>query len=237
MLNKQLHSCSQCAMSELCLPLGVDKDELKSLEELVDSSSPLHRGDTIYRQGERFEKIYAVKSGSLKSVLLDENGEEHILGFYLPGELVGLDGIYPERYASSAIALETVVTCEIDYSRLSELCSKVASLQKQVFRLLSRDIYESHNELSVHAELTAEQKLANFINNLSARYEARGFLANQFPLSMPRQDIANYLGMAPETVSRLLKRFKEQGLLNIDKNVIYIPQQDALTELVHCQNQ
>ncbi|MCL4136902.1 UNVERIFIED_CONTAM: hypothetical protein GTU68_003741 [Idotea baltica] len=207
---------------------------MQQLEDLIETSKALHSGDIVYDQGEKFNKIYAIKSGSLKSVFLDEAGNERITGFHLPGELVGLDGIYSEQYASTAIALETVVMCEFDFSALSDLCLEIKSLQKQVFRLLSRDIHESQNEQSKHIDLTAEQKLANFLNNLSARYQARNFSAIQFPLTMPRQDIANHLGMAPETISRLLKRFKEKGIVEIEKNTIHLVNESALDDVVYC---
>lgn len=204
------------------------------LEKLVNSTKPIRAGEIVYRQGSQFDKIYAIKSGSLKSVAVDESGDEKIIGFHLPGELLGIEGVYPEEYPASTIALETVVMCEMDYTGLTKLCTEIPSLQNQVFRLLSRDINLSQAEHSKSVDQTAEQKLANFLNNLSARYEARGFSQTEFPLTMTRQDIARYLGMAPETVSRLLKRFKEQNVIEINRGTISLSDTQALEDIVVC---
>lgn len=127
--------------------------------------------------------------------------------------------------------------CGFDFSELSRLCIEIPSLQKQMFRLISRNINGFQNEQSKTKDLTAEQKLADLLNNLSVRYQTCNFSAIKFPLTMPRQDIANHLAMAPETVSRLLKRFRENGIVQIEKNVIHLVNEQALEEVVHCQNQ
>lgn len=231
---KARHSCTYCAMSKICIPLGVSQEDLHRLEQLIENSKSLQTGAHIYNQGDKLQKIYAVKSGAVKSVSLDDQGHEHVVGFHLPGELVGLDGIYPEQHISTTIALDTTVMCEMEYSQLESLCAEIPSLQHQMFRLLSRDIYDSHLSKSEASDQTAEQKLANFLHNLSIRYEARGFSATKFPLTMPRQDIANYLNLAPETVSRLLKRFKDRGYLLIESKQLNILDIEALEAINEC---
>jgi len=228
------HSCSLCAMSHICLPLGVEKKDIEQLELLVKTSASLHQNDTVFRQGDAFTKVYAVKSGTLKSTRVDENGNERIIGFHLPGELIGLDGIYPNTYCSSTTALDTAALCEMNYDKLTELCSTIPSLQRQLLRLLSRDIYDSHINHAENAEQTAMQKLASFLHNLSIRYELRGYSASDFKLAMSRQDIANHLGLTPETVSRLLKRFKEDEIVAIENKHIHIQNPKALEDILHC---
>lgn len=228
------HSCSHCAMNQICLPLGVDKADIELLENLVQTSSVKQQNASILHQGDKFTRVYAVKSGTLKSTRVDENGNEHVIAFHLPGELIGLDGIYPEEYSSTVTALDTSVLCEMDYEKLTELCTSLPALQRQLLRLLSRDIYESNVSLSENADQTAMQKVAAFLHNLSVRYECRGYSATDFWLAMTRQDIASHLGITPETVSRVLKRFKEDGLVKIENRYISILDLPALQDIVHC---
>jgi CRP/FNR family transcriptional regulator len=236
MEHAQLHSCSKCAMSQICLPLGIAKTDVELLENLIQSSETLQANDAIFRQGERFSKVYAVKSGTFKSSRIDEQGNEHVTAFHLPGELIGLDGIYPDAYSSTTSALDTAVLCSMDYDELTELCTNIPALQRQLLRLLSRDIYESYKANAENADHTAAQKLASFLNNLSTRYEIRGYSALSFHLAMSRQDIASHLGLPPETVSRLLKRFKHDGLIDIENRHIELKDVGGLDAVVACAN-
>ena len=222
-------------MSQICLPLGLQKDDLEKLEELIQTSSTIQSGEHIYHQGDPFKKVFAVKAGTIKSTRVDEFGNQHVVDFHLPGELVGLDGIYPTKYLSAATALDTVVVCSMDYDNLTELCTTIPALQRQLLRLLSRDIYESHITQSDNAEQTAEQKLAAFLHNLSARYELRGYSATEFILTMSRQDIASHIGVAPETVSRLLKRFKQSNIIEIENRHISILDVSHLGSIINCK--
>ncbi|MGM0563494.1 MAG: helix-turn-helix domain-containing protein [Pseudomonadota bacterium] len=221
-------SCSQCAMGDLCLPVGLSRDELDRLEGIVQSGTSCHEGDTLFRTGQLFQCLYAVRSGMFKTVAVDEKGDEHILGFYLPGELVGLESIYPGRYTCTAVALDTSSVCHIDFDQLSSLAGDVRTLQQQMFRLMSKEMCT--NKVTV-GERAAEQKLAQFLVELSDRYAQRGYSAQQFNLAMPRRDIASYLTMAAETVSRLFKRFQGEGVLEIDRRHLTILDKSRLVEI------
>lgn len=221
-------------MSELCLPLGLNEADLGKLEQLVDTSAVMHAGDVIIGQGAPFKKIYAVKSGMCKSTRVDQAGTEYVQSFHLPGELFGLDAIYAKKYGFSVVALNTAVLCELDYAELESLCSSIPSLQRQLFNLLSRDIYTSHVNPIEHFDQTAEQKLAGFLHNLLSRLQARGHATMQIHLPMSRRDIANHLGLAPETISRLLKKFQQQGVVEIDNRDVNVVDADKLEKLVHC---
>jgi len=228
----QPHSCSLCSLGSICLPLGVDKTGLARLEALVQNSQVQHDGDAVIHQGDPFTKIYAIKSGMYKSIKLNADGHETITGFHLPGELVGLDAIYPKEYTSSTVALTSSVVCQIDYEQLTELSTHIPALQRQIMNLLSKEINNSNALLS---ELTAEQKLASFIRNLATRYEIRGYSGSELVLAMTRQDIANHLGMAAETVSRLLKRFQDKGVLRIKHREVKILDPEQLLRLTGCE--
>jgi len=221
-------------MSEICLPLGLEAGDINKLESIVTATAVKQAGDKVLHQGDPFSKVYAVKSGMCKSYRFDESGAEYVQSFHLPGELFGLDAIYAKRYAFSVEALETSVLCEMDFDELQVLCSAVPALQRQLFNLLSRDLYTSHVSSVEHFDQTAEQKLAGFLHNLLVRFQARGRSSSELHLSMSRRDIANHLGLAPETISRLLKRFQDSEVVSINNRLIVIEDINRLEKMVHC---
>ncbi len=225
--------CSQCALGKLCLPLGLDSQDMVALENIIEPSSPYKENQSVYEADQKFERIYAVKSGMFKTVVMDANGNEHILGFHLPGELFGLDAIYPQKYISTAISLGTSSVCGINYTDLETLAGKLPSLQRQLFSLMSKEVHTSQAMTVEHA---ADQKLAGFILALASRYKQRGYSETRFNLVMPRRDIANHLNMAPETVSRLFKRFQNEGLIDIKRTDLHITQIENLKRLAGCSS-
>jgi CRP/FNR family transcriptional regulator len=209
--------CSNCSLAELCLPMGLDRLDVERLDDVVAPEGPLRGGEHLYRSGDPFQAIYAVRSGYIKTYVNDDTGREQVLGFHLPGELVGLDAIYPERHQCNAVALDTATVCKLPYEQIAELAGKIPSLQKQMFRLLSKDIHAGH----VHSgDFTAEERLSGFLMSMSARLKQRGYSSTHFLLAMPRRDIANYLRLATETVSRVFKRFQDEGLIAVERREI-----------------
>ena len=226
---ERLHNaCSQCSLHDLCLPLGVSAEDLDLLDSLVETVGPLHGKDHLFRQGDPFRFLYAVRSGCIKSYVDTENGEEQVLGFHLPGDLVGLDAIDRDRHRHSAVALDTALLCCLPFAQLSELARRVPGLQKQLFRLMSRDLGTCY-WLSAHYAVDA--RLAAFLLNFGDRMRARGFSESHFVLPMSRQDIASYLRLAPETVSRALGRFASDSLIEITRREIRITDRGALEDL------
>ena len=230
-LNPSYLKCSQCALGKLCLPLGLDSQDMTALENIIEPSAPYKENQSVYQADQKFERIYAVKSGMFKTVVMDANGNEHILGFHLPGELFGLDAIYPQKYISSAISLGTSSVCGINYTDLETLAGKLPSLQRQLFSLMSKEVHTSQAMTVEHA---ADQKLAGFILALASRYKQRGYSETRFNLMMPRRDIANHLNMAAETVSRLFKRFQTEGLVDIKRTDLHITNMEGLKRLAGC---
>jgi len=212
-----LSFCSTCAFSEACLSQGMGKRELGDLHVLVEHVGPLHAGDHVFRKGDPFEAIAAVRAGTVKTYVVDSEGREHVLGFYLPGEVIGLDAIDGDHYPCNAIALDTVALCRFSFPRMAELAARVPGLQQQLFRLLSRDIGAA---MRLAGDWSADQRMAAFLLGLSRRLAARGFSPRRFQLTMARTDIGNYLRLAPETVSRVLKRFQDDGLLVVDRREV-----------------
>lgn len=209
----ELHFCSTCAFRSVCLPAGVDKNALHELHMLVEHVGPFHAGDHIFRNGERFDAIYAVRAGMVKTHLIDDAGREQVLGFHLPGEIVGLNAIHPAKYPCDAIALDTVYVCRFSFPALTMLATKMPDVQQQLFRLLSADIGKA---TQLVGDYSADERLAAFLLGLAERYAARGYSPSAFRLSMARADIANYLRLAAETVSRVLRRFQDQRLIRVD---------------------
>ncbi|MFT7461547.1 MAG: CRP/FNR family transcriptional regulator [Planctomycetota bacterium] len=230
-LHKFKVTCENCNLAELCLPRGLNKDELDELDKVVRQSRPLHKGDHLFRNGDPLSSLYTVRSGSVKLFTHSDNGDEQIVGFYLPGELVGLDGIENNLHSCNAIALETSSLCNFPYTQLTDVCSKVPALQEQMFRLMGREIsYENKLLLSL-SKKSAEERIATFLRSLSLRFKQLGFSPDEFRLSMSRQDIGNYLGLTIETVSRIFSRLQKNKYILIDKKHIQILDQDGLNKM------
>jgi CRP/FNR family transcriptional regulator, anaerobic regulatory protein len=215
-------SCKNCSLSELCLPHGMSETEITELDKIVRHLPPMQSGQHLYRAGDRGRSLFAVRSGAAKSYCITESGDEQVLGFTLPGELVGLDGLSDGFYSSSSIVLETSSVCEMPYDGLEGLCKTLPGLNRQIMRVAAREISANQQMLMQLGKRTAEERLASFLLSLSSRFKQRGLSATEYNLPMSRQDIGNYLGLAIETVSRLFAHFQEQGLLHVNRKQITI---------------
>lgn len=223
-----LHFCSTCAFSQACLSEGMDKRALMDLHVLVEHVGPVHAGEHIFREGDPFEAIAAVRAGTVKTYVVDRDGREHVLGFHLPGEVIGLNAIDGEHYPCNAIALDTVMLCRFSFPKIAVLAARLPGLQKHLFRLLSRDIGRA---ALLSGDWSADQRMAAFLIALSQRLAARGFSPSRFQLTMARTDIANYLRLAPETVSRVLRRFQEDGVLRVERREVELVGREHLEAL------
>ena len=222
------HFCSTCAFSAACLENGYDKAHLQELHVLVQHVGPFREGEHIFREGDPFNVIAAVRGGTVKTYVNDSEGREQVLGFFLPGEVIGLSAISQAKYPCNAVALDSVVLCKFSFPNIAALATRMPGLQQQLFRLLSEDI----NKAALLAgNFTADERMAAFLISLSRRYAARGFSPNRFVVSMTRTDIANYLRLASETVSRVLRRFQDEGLLHVDRRDIELLQRPQLEAL------
>jgi CRP/FNR family transcriptional regulator, anaerobic regulatory protein len=215
-------SCNNCLLNSLCLPLALDLQEVDLLDKIIQRSKPLQRGEHLYRQDQPFNAVFAVRSGSVKGYSITDGGLEQVTGFYFPGEILGMDGIAKSKYASSARAMETASVCEIPFQKLEELSQRIPSLQRRFFQLMSHEIAEDQQLLSLLSKNTADQRVATLLLSLSARNKRRKLSAVNFRLPMSRTDIGNYLGLTVETVSRVLGRFQKIGVLTVDNKEIVI---------------
>ncbi|MDB5880717.1 MAG: transcriptional regulator, Crp/Fnr family [Ramlibacter sp.] len=224
--------CSSCHLRDLCLPCGMNAPEVERLDSLMFTRRRVAAGQTLYREGEKFQYIYAVRSGTFKSSLTLADGREQVSGFHMAGELMGLDGVAQGKHASSAIALEDTEICAIPYSHLNELAMQNSNMQHVVSRMMSREIVREHSLMMLLGSMNAEERLAAFLLNLSQRLKTRGYSASEFHLRMSRAEIGSYLGMKLETVSRTFSAFQQQGVLEVDKRHIRVLDLDRLARAV-----
>jgi CRP/FNR family transcriptional regulator, anaerobic regulatory protein len=219
-------------MRELCLPIGLGADAIRELDALVATRQRFKRGMPIFQSGDRFTALYAIRSGSCKTTLSDQGGREQVTGYHLMGDMIGFDGIASGRHQCQAVALEDTEVCEVPFARLEKLSSRLPPLQRNLHRLLSREVARDENLLLVVGRMGMEERIAAFLLNLSRRYHQRGYSATEFVLRLTRREIGNYLGMELETVSRLLSRFQSKGLIEIEKRLVRLLDLRALKAMI-----
>jgi CRP/FNR family transcriptional regulator, anaerobic regulatory protein len=235
-INSNRITCPSCKLSDLCLPFGLQKPEVAELANIVKSKQPLQTDELLYRQGDTCESLYAIKSGSFRSFITDADGFEQTIGFYLPGELMGLDSFQHGRFTCSMVALETASVCELPLANLNELCARIPSLQFQMLRVFGKEIASDQDKIILLGHRSAKERVATFLLMLSQRYNALGFSGTQFNLTMRRQDIANFLGLTIETVSRQLTQLSQQHVITVRQRGIQIINLELLKDIVNpCQ--
>ena len=214
--------CSNCNLRELCLPCGLTGQDVERIDELVYTRKRVKRGESLYRAGDWFSSIYALRSGFFKSCVMLEDGRDQVTGFCMPGEILGMDGIGTDRHNLNTVALEDSEVCVIPFSRLEEASSTLRGLQRQVHKVMSREIVRDQGVMMLLGSMRAEERLAAFLLNLSQRFVARGYSPSEFHLRMTREEIGSYLGLKLETVSRIFSRFQEDGLVGVQQKHIRI---------------
>jgi CRP/FNR family transcriptional regulator len=225
-------ACSSCCLKGVCLPCDLGRPELDRFEEIAIAKRRAARGASLYHNGDRFDSLYAVRSGAFKTVGVSRHGDEKITGFHLPGELLGLDAISNQRHGYSAVALEDSEVCVLPFAPLERLAMSMPALQHQLLRLISGDISRDQGLMLLLGSMSAEQRLAAFLLSLSRRHQRLGFSASRFVLRMTREEIGSYLGLTLETVSRMLSRFQREGLITVQQRDVEIRNADRLMEMV-----
>ena len=215
-------TCSTCGLRELCLPCGLVKEDLTRIDELVYSRRRVRRGEHLYRAGDAFTALYAFRTVFYKSFVETADGRSHVTGFQMPGDVVGLDGIETGKHNLDVVALEDGEVCVIPYAELEALAARVPTLQKHLHRLMSREIVREQGLMMLLGTMRAESRVAAFLLNLSQRFAARGYSASEFNLRMTREEIGSYLGLKLETVSRIISRFQDRGLVAAQNRYIHI---------------
>lgn len=225
-------ACSGCNLRELCMPAGLDAQELARLDDLVATRRKVRRGTPLFRGGDPFENLYAIRTGVFKTCTIAPDGRDQVTGFQMAGELIGLDGIVSERHTCHAIALEDAEVCVMPFARLEELSHELKPLQQHLHRVMSREIVREHGVMLLLGNMRAEERVATFLVNLLQRLHARGFSASEVVLRMTRQEIGSYLGLKLETVSRTFSKFAADGLIEVEQRHLRIVDRAGLQALI-----
>jgi CRP/FNR family transcriptional regulator len=223
--------CTVCSMRSICMPQGLTSDELQRMESLICPSRTIKQGETIYRANDSFQSIYAVRAGSFKTVVMHRNGGEQVIGFHLAGDSLGLDGVSSGHHSCDAVALEDSKVCIIPFHLLEAMCREVKAVQQHLHRMMGSEIVRESSQMMLLGTMSAEQRVATFLLNLSDRLRMRGYSPTEFHLRMTREEIGSYLGIKLETVSRMLSRFQRDGLVDIRGKDIRILDHEGLVRV------
>ena len=225
-------ACSACSLRELCLPAGLSEDEMARIDDLIAARRKVKRKTPLFRTGEPFHALYAIRTGVFKTCVTAADGRDQVTGFQMAGEIVGLDGIVSDHHTCDAVALEDAEVCVLPFDRIAELSREVGVLQHHLHRIMSREIVREHGVMLLLGTMRAEERVAAFLLNLLQRLQARGFSGSELVLRMSRQEIGNYLGLTLETVSRTFTRLAEDGLLEVNYRCVRIVDLAKLSALL-----
>jgi len=214
------------------MPAGFSSHELVQVEQLISTRRRVPRNETLFRFGEPFNALYAIRLGFMKSQIGSPDGKEQITGFHMAGELVGLDGISHGTHASNVVALEDTEVCVIPYDRVEEVAQALPVLRQHFHRIMSREIVREHGVMLLLGSMHAEARLAAFLLNLSQRFEVRGYSRNEFVLRMTRAEIGSYLGLKLETISRTFSQFAASGFIEVKNRLVRILDHAALNKII-----
>ncbi|SAK51110.1 Crp/FNR family transcriptional regulator [Caballeronia fortuita] len=223
--------CSNCSVQHVCMPSGLSPLECERLDAIICSTRSLRRGESLFRCGDAFQSLYAVRSGCLKTVVVHREGHEQVTGFHLASDALGLDGVSADHHACDAIALEDSVVCIIPFGLLEQLCREIEAVQHHVHRMMCGEIVRESSLMMMLGTMTAEQRVAAFLLNLSTRMKARGYSPAQLVLRMTREEIGSYLGLKIETVSRMFSRLQKAGVIDARGKDVRILDQARLEEV------
>lgn len=226
-------ACSNCNLRELCMPLGLSAEEIDKLDNMVASRRKIKRGTTLFSNGEKFNSLYAIRTGFFKTCVASEDGRDQVTGFQMAGEIIGLDGIVNDHHTCDAIALEDAEVCIMPFDRIEDLSREINGLQRHVHKIMSREIVREHGVMLLLGSMRAEERLAAFLLNLVQRLHARGFSSSELILRMTREEIGSYLGLKLETVSRTFSKFVEDGIVEVKQRHVRILDAEALHKLVN----
>ncbi|MEN9886785.1 MAG: hypothetical protein RL758_1363 [Pseudomonadota bacterium] len=226
-------ACSNCNMRELCMPVGLNSDELDRIDELVATRRKIKRGSALFRNGDKFNALYAIRTGFFKTCITTDDGRDQVTGFQMAGEIIGLDGIVQEHHTCDAVALEDAEVCVMPYEKIEDISRDVKALQHHVHKIMSREIVREHGVMLLLGSMRAEERLAAFLLNLVQRLHARGFSQSELVLRMTREEIGSYLGLKLETVSRTFSKFVDDGIIEVKQRYVRIVNPDALKQIVN----
>ena len=229
-------ACSNCNLRELCMPVDLSVNDLDRIETIIQKRKRVKRGEQLFRNGDSFHSLYAIRTGFFKTSVSSTDGREQVTGFQMAGEIMGLDGIVSDRHTCDAVSLEDAEVCIMPFDRIEELSREINALQHHVHKIMSREIVRDHGVMLLLGSMRAEERVAAFLLNLTQRLHARGFSKSELVLRMTREEIGSYLGLKLETVSRTFSKFMEDGIVEVKQKNLHIRDPDALKLIVNAAN-
>lgn len=226
-------TCSDCKMRNLCMPVGLDKDDIDRIDAVVGGRRRVKRGETLFRSGEQFVNLYAVRTGFFKTCVTTEDGRDQVTGFQMAGEIMGLDGIVNNQHTCDAVALEDAEICTLPFDQIESLSRDMSSLQRHVHQIMSREIVRENGVMLLLGSMRADERLAAFLLNLTQRMQVRGFSSSELILRMTREEIGSYLGLKLETISRTFSKFVSDGVIEVQQRHVRIIDTEALQAIVN----
>lgn len=225
--------CAQCSLQQLCLPAGIGVRDLQQLDEIVKRKRPFTRGDRLFRTGDTLTSVFVARVGAFKTVSSSENGDEQILGFHLPGELIGLDALGAGVHRCDAVALGDSQVCEVPFDDLAQVAAHLPALQQQLLRIIGQSVGRDQDHMGMLVRRQADERIALFLHGFGERLRNIGESGSDFSLPMSREDIARYLGLALETVSRAFTRLQDDGIIGVRGRRVRILDAAELDRLAH----
>ena len=224
-------ACNACNMHELCMPEGLSFEEAEKLNNVIAVRKRVKKGAALYRRGEEFSALYAIRTGFFKTMVTADDGHEQVTGFQMAAEVLGLDGIHNNRHNCDAIALEDSDVCVVPFAKLEDLAHEVHTFQRQIHRMMSREIVREHSVMLLLGSMRADARLAAFLMDLVQRLHSRGYSSHELVLRMTREEIGSFLGLKLETVSRMFSKFVEDGLIEVKQRHVVILKPHSLTAI------
>lgn len=226
-------TCSRCNQRSLCMSVELSTQQMHHLDSMVSTRRKVKRGGVLFRIGDPFTSLYAIRTGFFKTCIATEDGRDQVTGFQMSGEIIGLDGIGGDVHTCNAIALEDAEVCVMPFDQLEEIARSVPPVQSYLHKTMSREIVREHSVMLLLGSMRAEERLATFILNLVQRLHARGFSSSELVLRMTREEIGSYLGLKLETVSRTFSKFVDDGIMEVKQRHVRIRDLPALQRLVN----
>lgn len=226
-------SCAKCSLQTLCLPAAIGVNDMEQLDRVVRNRRPMVVGDHLYRAGQTLSALYVAREGAFKTTITDEQGMSQVIGFHLPGELIGLDALGTGAHGCDAQALTQANVCEVPLSQLEMVAAQVPGLQHQLLKIIGQSINRDHSHLEMLGVKSANDRMALFIHGMTERYRLLGRPAELLVLPMSRQDIGSYLGLVIETVSRTLNKMQEDGVISVHGRQVRILDMKRLASMAH----
>ncbi|VAW49796.1 transcriptional regulator, Crp/Fnr family [hydrothermal vent metagenome] len=221
-------SCRNCGLQKVCFPTGLVKSDIDRLDQIVERKSPLKKGQFLFQAGDRFTSLFAIRAGVIKLYSYSDSGDEVIHGFYLPGDVLGVDALASKKHCMSAIAIDSVSVCALPFEQLTDLSLQIPSLNQQIMMVMSKEVNEGRSHSEMLIKRNADQRVAQFIWSMVERYRMRGYVYDEFRLSILHRDVAVHLGLTPETVSRILAKLHLENIVTWKKKEVTVHNEGAL---------